>query len=277
MEPTPPATSCPAPAPKPAPPARPFPARLAALLRTLTILFSHGRHLADIAPARAGNPDFNAVAACFGTNRLSAILAHLHRGMMRAVALERMLLERAQRGRDIVCIGPAGRRCAEPREPADSADPAADPSAETEEQTERRPATRPSRRRQSNDPEMFMPTMEEMEAQVRRRSIGRSIAEICLDLGVVPRFCAGPFWNTVFDAIRAYGGRIETLMKDRSDREAAFVKELDRIPGSTWDWQDMARDGYRRALGYFIGETPDPSDPSSGPGAPAAAMATGPP
>jgi len=305
MEPTEPATPGPAsaPAPKPARPARPFPGRIAALLHTLRILFGHGRYLSEIAPERVGKPDFNAIAACFGTGRLRAILAHLERGLMRAAALERVLLERAMSGRDISWVGPGKRRCASPAEPrrptepsdpqgdpsADlSPDPSADPSADlspdpsAEAQSARRPARRSSRPPHWDDPEMFMLTMEELVAQARRRPIGRLLVDICLDLAVVPRFCAGPFWYEVFQAIRAYGGRIEDLMKEKSNREVAFIKEQDRIPNSNWDWLDLkTRAGFRSVLGFFIGETPDPSDPSPARGAPAmgpaTAMATGPP
>ena len=285
MEPTEPAPGpASAPAPKPARPARnmtisSIPAGIAALLHTLRILIGHGRHLCDIAPARVGKPDFNAVTSCFGTNRLFAVLAHLQRGLMRAIALEHMLLGRAASGRDIRVVGPGKRRCAAPREPADPADPSADAGADTDAGADaaRRPARRSSRPRYSNDPEVYMPTMEEMDAQVRRRSIGRSIAEICLDLGVAPRFCFGPFWNDVFELIRAYGGRIEDLMKERSNREFAFVKELDRIPGSNWEFETLNRDGFRRVLGFFIGEPRTPSDPSPEPDAPDTALATGPP
>jgi len=278
-----------APAPKPARPARnmtisSIPAGIAALLHTLRILIGHGRHLCDIAPARVGKPDFNAVTSCIGTNRLFGVLAHLQRGLMRAIALERVLLERAASGRDVRVVGPGKRRYSDPYEPSDpaavaetdpSADPQFDPSAEAE--TARRPARRPSRPRNSNDPEVYMPTMEEMEADARRRPIGRIIADICIDLAVAPRFCFGPFWNDVFELIRAYGGRIEDLMKERSNREFAFVKELDRIPGSNWEFETLNRDGFRRVLGFFIGEPRTPSDPSPEPGAPTTAMATGPP
>ena len=51
-----------------------------------------------------------------------------------------------------------------------------------------RPATeRPSRRPGWNDPELFLPTPEEFDAQVRRRPLGRTLVEICLDLAVSTR------------------------------------------------------------------------------------------
>ncbi len=35
-------------------------------------------------------------------------------------------------------------------------------------------------------PELFMPTLEDLERQVRRRTVGRTIEDICRDLAVVP-------------------------------------------------------------------------------------------
>ncbi len=88
------ATPCPASPDDPQPdrPGRTMPARIAALLHTVRILLGFGRHLAETAKDRSASPDFNAVAACFGTGRLYAILAHLQRGLLRAAALERVLL-----------------------------------------------------------------------------------------------------------------------------------------------------------------------------------------
>ena len=123
-----------------------------------------------------------------------------------------------------------------------------------------------------------MPTLEELEAQVRRRPLGRTLVEICLDLAVVPGFCTGQFWNTLFDSIRLHGGSVGTLMQEKLRRQEAFCQEQDRKPGSNWDWQEMGREALRRVLGCFIGEAADdPFDPVSEPCAPAAAMATGPP
>ena len=134
------ATPCPASPPDPQPdrparttpartapartlPARTIPARIAALLHTVRILLGYGRHLAETATHRSASTDFNAVAACFGTGRLGAIIAHLERGILRATALERVLLARAARGRDISFT--------EPREPAIATLAApADPSAD---------------------------------------------------------------------------------------------------------------------------------------------------
>ena len=128
------AAPCPASPPDPQPdrpgetvPARTIPARIAALLHTVRVLLGYGRHLAGTATHRSASPDFNAIAACFGTGRLYAILAHLQRGLLRATALERVLLARAARGRDIPFTAPRERATATPAAPAD---PPAEPSAE---------------------------------------------------------------------------------------------------------------------------------------------------
>ena len=273
-------------------PARTIPARIAALLHTVRILLGYGRHLAETAERRSASTDFNAVAACFGTGRLCAILAHLQRGLLRAAALERVLLQRAARGRDIGCVAPSERatatayQAAAPADlPAGGTDQPADPPGGPAElpdveqpaaaQVARTAATRRSRPAGWNDPELFMPTLEELEAQVRRRPLGRTLVEICLDLAVVPGFCTGAFWNELFDSIRLHGGSVATLMLEKVRREEAFCKEQDRTLGSNWDWQEMGREALRRVLGCFIGEAA-PFDPSSELYVPAAAVPAGP-
>jgi hypothetical protein len=296
------ATACPASPHDPQSdwPGRTMPARIAALLHTVRIMLGFGRHLVATATHRSTSADFNAIAACFGTGRLPAILAHLQRGLLRAAALERMLLARAAQGRDIQFVAPRERATTTPAAPTDpvseqpgdppAGQPADLPAAgqqaagqqaagqQADAQVARPATARPSRRPGWNDPELFMPTPEEFDAQVRRRPLGRTLVEICLDLAVVPGFCTGAFWNTLFDSIRLHGGSIAVLMQEKASRQEAFCQEQDRKPGSNWDWLQMGRDALRRVLGCFIGEQADGTfDPLSGPSASAAAVATGPP
>jgi hypothetical protein len=94
---------------------------------------------------------------------------------------------------------------------------------------------------------------------------------------VVPGFCTGTFWNTLFDAIRLHGGSVAVLMQEKVHRQEAFCKEQDRTIGSNWDWLEMGRDALRRVLGRFIGEGADaPFDPMSEQYAAAAGVTTGP-
>jgi hypothetical protein len=116
-----------------------------------------------------------------------------------------------------------------------------------------------------------MPTLQDLERQVRRRPIGRTIFDICLDLAVVPGFCHSAFWNELFDIMTYFGGSIDKLMREKSHREKAFSNQQDCNPKATWDWVNMSRDALRQVLGFFIGEPPvNPLDP-------AAAISTAPP
>ena len=241
-----------------------LPNNIAVLLHAVGVLLGYGRHLIDTIRDRATTPGFNPIAACFGTANLATILAHLNRGLLRAAALERLLLARAATGQDIEFV--------ERRTPAPDPQPAQATAAP--EQPAAHPTTtrkRASRPAGWNNPELFMPTEQDLDRQVRRRPLGRTILEICLDLAVVPAHCHGAFWNELFDIMNAFGGSIAALMREKTRRRAAFDKEQDRVPNSNCDWINMSRDAIRQALGFFIGEPPvNPLDP-------AAALATAPP
>src|SRR5580704_11454643 len=81
-------------------PALTLPNNIAVLLHAVGVLLTYGRHLIETVRHRAAAPNFNAIAACFGTDNLSTILAHLNRGILRTVALQRVLLARAATGQD---------------------------------------------------------------------------------------------------------------------------------------------------------------------------------
>ena len=116
-----------------------------------------------------------------------------------------------------------------------------------------------------------MPSLQDLERLARRRPVGRTIFDICLDLAVVPGFCHSQFWNELFELMTCFGGSIDRLMREKSRRRHAFAAEQDRNPKATWDWVNLSREAMRQALGFFIGEPPvNPLDP-------AAAIATAPP
>jgi hypothetical protein len=245
-------------------PGTPMPEYIAAVLHGVGILLDYGRHLLATVRRRAAAPTFPALAACFGTANLSTIQAHINRGILRAIALERFLLARAATGRDIAIVT-RGTRTEEP--------PPAPTDTQPEQPARPKAAPRTSLPPGSDDPELFMPTLQDLERQVRRRAIGRTIAEICNDLAVVPGLCTPAFWNGVFEIMHYFGGDgVATVMKKRSRRQEAFIQEQDKKLGSTMDWLHLKRDEIRQVLGFFIGEPP--VDPFSDP---AAAPATGPP
>jgi hypothetical protein len=244
-----------------------LPHNITVILHAVRILLGYGRHLIDTIRDRAAAPNFNAIAACFGTANIETILAQLNRGLLRAAALERVLLARAATGRDFDFVD-RRTRTPEPQPTPTDAEP--EQSASVPPPAPKR-APRPSFHAGCDDPEFFMPTLQDLERQVRRRPIGRTILDICLDLGVVPGHCTGPCWNMLHEIMHFLGGSIATLMRQKTRRREAFVKQQDRILGSNWDWVNLTRDALRQVLGFFIGEPPvNPFDP-------AAAIATGPP
>ena len=112
-----------------------------------------------------------------------------------------------------------------------------------------------------------MPTAQDLDRQVRRRPVGRTIYDICSDLAVVPGFCHSAFWNQLHEMMHFLGGSITRLMQEKTARREAFIKQQDRIIGSNWDWVNLSRDAIRQVLGFFIGEPPvNPFDPGAAPG-----------
>jgi hypothetical protein len=226
------------------------PERIGALLHVVRTLLAYGRHLADTVTLRATAPSFPTNAACFGTIDLPIILAHLHRGILRAAALERVLLARAARGRDIAFARTRIR-------PDTSHLAPADPTRKPANPLQPRPAPQPLRRSRATDPADFRaPSPGKLQRQVRRRPLGRTLVDICLDLAVVPGLCTGTFWNELFDAMHCYGGSIASLMRERNRREQAFHREQDRSPAPHFDWFNLRREMVRQVLGFFIGAKP---------------------
>ncbi len=244
-----------------------LPNNIAVILHAARILLDYGRHLIDTVRHRASAPNFSVIAACFGTANLSTIFAHLNRGLLRATALERVLLARAATGRDFDFVEPP-TSTPEPQPAATATEPK---QPATEPPATARRAPRLSRLAGWDDPEFLMPTLQDLERQARRRPIGLTILDICLDLAVVPGLCQSKFWNELFDIMQYFGGSVATLMLRKTRRQKAFSQEQDRKPNSNWDWLSLSRDAIPKVLGFFIGEPPvNPLDL-------AAAIATAPP
>ncbi len=218
-----------------------MPEYIAGVLRVVGILLGYGRHLLATVQHRAAAPTFPAIAACFGTADLPTILAHLKRGILRATALQNVLLARAETGRDINIVTRRTRTAEPPPAPTDpqAEQPADQPAAP---KAAKRPLLPPG----SDDPQLFMPTLQDLERQVRRRAVGRTIAEICRDLAVVPGFCTPAFWNGLFEIMHYFGGDVGTLMREKARRVQAFIQEQDKKLDSTLDWLHLQRDEIRQ-------------------------------
>ena len=248
---------------------RTVPERLAALLHVVRVLLGHGRRLAETVPHRIADVEFAIVAGVCGTYTMPTILVRLQRGILRAMALERYLLARAAKGREIGFVyykDPRERMPAKPAakpregEPASGEAASEGPGGRAKPGDDERAPKRPS-----FDPDdLRIPTPEELDAEVRRRPVGRTILSICMDLAVIPGVCTGPFWNQISDTLMNYGGSFTTLFKMREHRATSFQKERDKKP-DTWGfaWRHPPLETVRQVLGYLIGEAPivDPPGP----------------
>jgi hypothetical protein len=94
-----------------------------------------------------------------------------------------------------------------------------------------------------------------LEDEVRRHPVGRSIAAICLDLGVSPKLCTGWFWNGLFYAMHDYGGPLAGMLMTLHRREWRFEKEDWKHPRSLGR-PEQTHEGVRRVLGFCLGEEP---------------------
>ncbi|HUN41223.1 MAG TPA: hypothetical protein VMU81_13115 [Acetobacteraceae bacterium] len=259
-----------------------MPRQIGEVLEIARILLGYGRHLADTIQRRSVRRGFSALAQFFGTANVLVILAHVYRGVMRAVALERLLLDRAARGRDLVS---AGSRACSTRgdEQAETKDPVAkrrDGPAPADTPPPSRPAPHRGRRDAPEPPLTLdnLPSMRQVEAEVRRRPIGRTLVAICNDLGVAPLLCSNLMWQRLYDAFALYRGSFSTWYGEMRRRRTRFIaKEVETNPDLGFPAQ--VRDEIQRFLGFLVGDPlvdllPEALVPA---GAPMAPAATGPP
>ena len=229
--------------------------RIGGVLHVVRALIAYGRYFAENAHTRAAEPQFATAAAVFGTYDMAIILFRVRRGILRALALQRYLLARSARGRNLRFVWPPYVNL-QPHHRPPAAPPRAKPAA-----------PRPAPRKEPSlldvdDPRAFhLPTDAELDREMRRRSVGRTLTYICLDLGVVPGFCESDFAYRYIQVIRRYGGSLAPLFNVRARREKSFEKERDRRP-DTWhiDWRDKRLETVRQVLGMLIGETPPSPD-----------------
>ena len=218
------------------------------LLKIVRVLLRYGRQLDDTIPTKADHPRFPTLAAGFGTHDVRRILAHVHRGILRAMMLQRFLLARAQDGRDI-----------EPVQPSEPADPAEIEALDIKLRAPSKPSAK-SKKTDPDDPLHFsIPTLKELESEVRRRSVGRTIADICLDLGVTPTLCEGATWDEILQALTHFGANLEQFFGIQQRRRVTFQEERDKRPETwTFDWRERPKEALRNLLGRLLGEPPPP-------------------
>ena len=224
-----------------------MPPCIAFLLHVVRVLLRYGRQLDEALPQKAAHPRFPALAAGFGTHDVRRILGHIQRGILRAMMLERFLLARAAQDRDI-----------EPTPPPSRAEQADIEALEMKLRTPSQPRAKPARKINPDDPMHFnMPTLKELESQVRRRSVGQTIAEICLDLGITPSMCDGATWTEILEVLMHFGADLAQFFATQQHRRETFQKERDkRSETGTSDWRDRPKEAIRELLGCLLGESP---------------------
>ena len=237
----------PEPTPNPVPSQeRQTPPCIAFLLKLVSVLIRYGRHLDDTIPQQAAHPRFPTLAASFGTHDVRRILAHVHRGILRAMMLQRFLLARAAQNRDI-----------EPIQQPEPAEPAEIEALDMKLRAPAQPRPKSTPKADPDDPMHFsIPTLKELESQVRRRAVGTTIAEICLDLGITASLSDGETWDEIIQALTHFGANFETFFATQQHRRETFQRERDDRP-ETWtiDYHDRPKDAVRHLLGALLGES----------------------
>jgi hypothetical protein len=187
----------------------PIPSRIGQVLTLVRWLFDYGKVLLATLQQPPPAPDFVILAAPFGTLDPAVITARILCALRRIIALEARLQQHAATGRDLV-VASLYQRAARKRTPCE----AQEPVEETPE---------------------GLPTMEQIEAEVRRKPIGRIIADICRDLGITPGVLSRATLNEVIAAIAGYGGSYARYCRDMMKR-ALDPAALRRASASVEQW-----------------------------------------
>ena len=200
-----------------------MPENIARVLHVVRILLEFGRHIADTIEHRMTGPGAWIFTAVFATTKLPIMRAHLHRGILRAAALESLLLKRAATGRDVAPLplpAPAAPGAGPPDDPCHEPFPAQVARLVAARQQYDAPV----------DPD-HLADAEAIEAEVRARPIGRTIADICRDLGLVAMMCTGEFWDAATRAIAGYPqGAAAECLEPTPPAPEPLQQQPDKIP-----------------------------------------------
>jgi len=206
---------------------------LPSLLATLFQLFVHGRKLAFHLRESAAEPGFAWTARLFGSSDLEVIAICIRRGIIRIRALYAMLARREARGLDV------------PPPPRDSGPKPRGRDAPAEV----RPA--PSRWWRSGDLS-YLPSEAEAADEVRRRSMGAILADICLDFGMCAHNNGMLWWRLLGPIMRCGGGCAHNRLMRTVYRRLGVIGEQslpEGPPPANGDWPvELLEDERRRQL-----------------------------
>ncbi len=224
---------------------------IAFLLALVRKLLAYGQHLDTILPAQTASPRFPTFAKGFGTLDVKLIIARIQRGILTAMMLEKFLLAREARKRDIVAKRPEG-----PAEPEDVE------KHEIELRQPRIPRDKALGRTAADidhPNNFYIPSLKEIEAHVRRTPVGQLIAEISLDLGITVHCCDGAAWQEIWWAMKYFGANMVRYGAIVDNRLDTFTREQEHGRNTRdTDGRDRPREAIRELVGCLVGE-PSPS------------------
>ena len=199
--------------------------RVGRLLWIVRRLVAFGTNLLATLQAGASAERTGLTMLAFGTKDLALIIARIKCGLLRAAGLEARLNLFIKRGRD---LQPAPWRMSTPRErkggdaaPDAAALEAAVPPAPTEVLS-------------------LLPSAEEIAEQVRTRSIGVVIGDICRDLGLPPGLMDGVLWRELSDAFADCGLNLARFLRDSMKPALGERYGQVDIPLTAWLARDEA-------------------------------------
>lgn len=243
------------------------PTYIANFLNLLRPLIAYAKRLQEKLPECVNHPDFHKFASAWAYHDPARMLRQIHRGLLRAMALEAYLLARLKRGRDIQPTPPEA-----PAEPADIAAMEFNVRPQPEK-PEGQPPKRehPARNPPADidDPHALTdPTPWELRAWLRSKPVGVLMAEVCLEFGVTPS-------NTVWGTFKRIWGVLQDYDHSRGliryfavgdRRRQRFTREHD-FPSYGWrrDATDCVTVPLVRAmLGFACGDPEAEPVPPSG-------------
>ena len=199
------------PAPDPGPAGAAVPPRVGLILGIVRRLVAYGTHLLQTLQQGSAAGDRALAAMTFGTKDLALIIARIKCGLLRAATLEARLQGYVARGCDLPV-------------------PAARSASSGARKTAGRAAPVPARA-------WFLealPTAEEIAVQVRTRSLGVVIGDICRELGLAAGMIDGGLWQQMMQAVGDCGIDLCAFIAGRGEPKLILIDAADEAVLAAW-------------------------------------------
>lgn len=219
---------------------RPLPPATAELLILLQVLLVYARHLLNMLEHQAQR-SFARLARSFGSAQAGFVLTNLASGILRAIALERVLL--AQAGGASAGGQPAARQSRKRTPPA---------AQQAAQQAAPRQPARPRPAQADANRLPGLPTLRQLQAAISRRPVDSVIGDITHHLSVAFSLCEARFGGALRDAIAAYRGTVSGFANE-SLRQKASAADMPK-PTSACDDPAQKPGAIRYTVGFLRAE-----------------------